>query len=194
MQRYRNMEVALRRFGEKNGTLRFMEIGTDDGVLACRLLNGWLRDNSRRRVWYYGFDEFLRHSLTEVHGRMIDALPWTAHVSLYKGVSEEVLTEVQARLYVMDFLLWRGGSPESYQHAWSQVCKLMYDGTQLFVDDYCPTCNDIGSGHLIRTIQQMPEYQVTVLDPMETHSSGLDIHLVRVQYRKADYVDPDCAA
>ena len=202
MNRYVNLELALREMGTKKDEIRFMEIGTYDGVRAVQLMKGWLSGNSRRRIFYYGFDLFedltqemskaelskskLPPAMKEVQLRMTEALPWTATVKLYKGNTRVTLVEAGLHLPKMDLIFQDGGhSLDTVRSDWENARRLMHADTIYLFDDYYENRDDFGCGPLVRELALKTEYNVVLCDPLDHYDhTNLDIRMARVEYAR----------
>jgi len=151
--KYQNLIDVLRGIAPRVEVVRYMEIGTYDGVHAREIIDNVTKE-MRRPVEYYGFDLFedmTRHHFKteigkrrrppsmEVVRRLLEGTE--AMINLYKGDTKNTLHEFVKwadELGVkMDFVFIDGGhSFETVDNDWKYVQRLMHGTTKVVFDDY----------------------------------------------------------
>lgn len=194
--RYDNLTTALDdlRLGGKLTHLRFLEVGTYDGVRASTLIRRWLGFGDKFTAEYHGFDLFefltpqmskqelskskLPPSSVEVMKRMAQ-LPRTS-VKLYKGNTRETLPKQAEELPPMSLIFVDGGhSLETIESDWNAVKQLMDVGTITLFDDYYENRDDYGCKALVHGLD--PRYRMLLCDPVDhIEHNNLRIRMARV--------------
>lgn len=194
--RYDNLTVALDnlRVNHRVTHLRFLEVGTYDGVRATQLLRRWLGFGEKFTAEYHGFDlfEFLTPQMSkaelsksklppsslEVMKRM-NGLPRTT-VKLYKGNTRETLPKSAEELPPMNLIFVDGGhSLETIESDWNAVKQLLDPQTIVLFDDYYENRDDFGCKPLICGLH-LP-YRTTLLEPVDyIEHNNLRIRMARV--------------
>lgn len=199
MGRYQNLYNAVSEIGIRGGShLRFLEVGTFDGVRACQLLRFFLSSHHKRSASYWGFDLFedmtpemvqselskskLPPSQAQVTQRMsaINNL----RVQLFKGNTRETLKAQAGNLPKMDLIFIDGGhSLETIASDWDGVKGCIDPGTIVLFDDYYENRDDYGCKNLVETVlRKDPAYRVQTLDPVDVVAkNGLNIRMVELR-------------
>lgn len=196
MDRYINLFQAIDEISKRTRHLRFLEIGTYDGVRASQLINTFIGGGPGRTAEYYGFDLFedctheiakaelskakLAPSVREVRNRM-------AHInklafSLFKGYTKDTMPKAVPNLPMMDLVFVDGGhSLETIAGDWKNVLPLVHQSTIVLFDDYYENREDYGCKTLVESLSE--KYKVDLLGPLDHFDhTNLDIRMVRVQF------------
>lgn len=197
MDRYHNLFVALNELRQRTKLLRFLEVGTYNGVRASQLLSHWLRGGDEFLAEYVGFDMFedmtpeltvaeksktvLPPSRKEVMKRITTTVPTLVSISLFKGNTKETLPAQCPTLDAFDLIFIDGGhSLETIASDWNAVKQCMDADTIVLFDDYYDDREDFGCKHEIGKIVEelrheamvpspdaAKKYDVTLLEPMD---------------------------
>lgn len=198
--RYRNLDLALDELARRSlPALRYLDIGTYDGVRAAQLLRRWYAETGR--PWhYYGFDLFehltpekakqelaksrLPPPLVEVHKRL-SAVPGKAHLALFAGDTRELLPRMVPNFPAMDLIFLDGGhSLETVRSDWEAIQPLMRPGhTVVLLDDYYENRDDVGCRRLVDQLRRPPQsrYSIELLEPVDRYDhTRLTIRMVKI--------------
>lgn len=197
--RYDNLKIALATVlhqGTKH--LRFLEVGTYDGIRATDLLKTWLSYGPTYSAEYHGFDMFelltpdmskaelskskLPPSEEEVLASMRKHFNTRTKIQLHKGNTRETLAFAAKVLPEMNLIYVDGGhSLETIASDWENVRQLMMHGTQVLFDDYYENRTDYGCKTLIDELKARKVYKVDLLDPVDKiEQNGLEIRMAKV--------------
>lgn len=197
LDRYINLFRALDDLAKKTQHLRYMEIGTYDGVRAASLLTHWLSVGGRSAA-YFGFDLFdlmtpamnkielsktrLPPSQKEVEARL---KPTGAVINLFRGNTRETLPKEVQQLPRMSLIFQDGGhSLETAANDWEYGRRLMDQHTIYLLDDYYVNREDVGCRKLVAGLQKDPaRHKVVLLEPEDYYAhTELTIRMVRVEW------------
>lgn len=194
--RYQNLVTALDRLSARGCShLRYLEVGTYDGVRTEKLLRHWLATGKTRSAAYYGFDlweeltpEMSKAELSKsrlppsevVVLKRLSAIPKCA-IHLYKGFSSVTLPKTCPNLpRPMDLIFIDAGhSLASIKNDWECCSRLMGPTTVVLFDDYYENKSDYGCQSLIKSLDET--YKIEMLDPADNGANGLLIRMVKVQ-------------
>jgi len=169
-KRYRQLYSLISEIRAKN----IMEIGTWKGKRAKSMILEAQKYFPREEVSYYGFDLFETLSSEMMNAEFSKQPPLMetvknelsktgARITLYKGDTRKVLSEVVSSLPKMDFIFIDGGhSLETVQNDWNYAGRLMHSGTIVIFDDYWPEKLDGGAKPIVDTIDRSV-YEVKIL-------------------------------
>ena len=184
--------------------LRYLEVGTYNGVRAGQLLENWLGRNDRTTATYYGFDlfavlseemrktEFSKSKPTPprdvARENILFRLKFIKHavkrcdINLFQGNTRETLPKVCSRFPEMSLIFIDGGhSLETIRSDWNAVKNLMGFNTVVLFDDFYEGRDDVGCLSLIRELSDASNYCVEKLGPVDhVDSTGLDIRMIKV--------------
>ena len=151
-----------------------VEIGVFRGCTSARMIKAALKYHEQ--IDYYGFDLFgsatSKKLLSEVATKPITTKEATeklgslgANVILFEGETTKTLPTFVAMGIKPDFIFIDGGhSPETIEHDFSEIEKVMHKDTNVYFDDYIETDSgeDLGWGckYLISKLQIDPVYEV----------------------------------
>ncbi len=151
-----------------------LEIGVFRGVTSARLITTARKYHSD--IDFYGFDLFGSATdeklLSEVSTMPMTATEATeklgllgANVILFEGDTTKTLPTFIAMDIEPDFVFIDGGhSPETIEHDFSLIKKVMHKDTKIYFDDYVETDSgeDLGWGckYLISKLQMDPAFAV----------------------------------
>lgn len=182
-----------------------VEVGTYDGVHACRLIETAGIFHPLNEVRYYGFDLFEQLSDSDLDREFSKRPPAAAEVAkrlettgarvrLHIGYTEETLPafvrEMKNTAKSIDFVFIDGGhSIETIASDWANIREVMTANTVVLFDDYYtntePEVQGVGCQHLIDKLDRQ-EYEVDILEPedhFEKEWGTLKVRMARVKLR-----------
>jgi predicted O-methyltransferase YrrM len=172
-----------------------MEIGTWNGKHSFQMIKEAQKYTSD--VKYYGFDIFedIDPSIREKEGHIKSVEKEEkvkkylnssgAEIFLHVGYTTDTLPAFEAPKEGIDFVFIDGGhSLETIERDWSQVKRIMNQFTVVLFDDYYPGDLYKGCYMEICKTKEDPEYDVEILEPMDTFDNGkLKIEMIKVTKR-----------
>jgi hypothetical protein len=204
MDRYGNLNLALRALAKRTRDLRYLEVGAYSGVRAASLLRQWLLGSKNRTAYYAGFDLFelltpemskaelskstLPPAMSEVRRRLQAAAP-QATIELFRG-NTQVTLPAYVQLYSASprpNLIWMDGghSLETIASDWACCSELVDADTIVLLDDYYEHRDDYGCKKLVAALQQDPRWVVELPQPVDEPSPGVRIRVAKVTLAKA---------
>lgn len=192
--RYSNLTAAIDEIYARGVRyLRFLEIGTYDGVRASSLFRHWRQFPGKPLAGYYGFDMFAEMTLERARAEFSKSkLPPAREVvadrisregvvpNLFQGNTHETLPKFVPELPEMHLIFVDGGhSLETIQSDWNAIQSLIGTETIVILDDYYCNRRDYGCKVLVDGLG--PKFRVTHLDPVDhIFSTKLEIRMIRV--------------
>lgn len=185
----------------KSRDLRYLEVGTYNGVRAMQLISYW-KNQTGGDVTYVGFDLFEDMDpatavaeisktkptppLADVQRKLTESTQ--AKIHLIKGNTKVTLPEFMTNPLadrVYDLLFIDGGhSLETINNDWVYVSRLISPRTVVMFDDYFVNRDDAGCRKLIDSLAGSDLYDIRLLDPMDSFAhTGLQIRMVRLTHK-----------